>query len=264
MKLTLFLCLPLAGACVTTTAGTPGQLREGVLRDTSTAEYGTLGVELAVEVDPGDHQRVPLRLEYGYREATALFLDVAAYEKAQLPGNDGEGFGDIGLGVRHRFFESDAGTTGALEGRVSLPTGNENKGTGSGSVDLYGAAVMSQAFEEVLLSGWLELGVLGDAFDSGTDMQRTVGLASAVNLGESVIGFATLERAFRDDFDPATGKFGVAYRPSSSWTFDMGLAVGFNSDAPDAAFFLGFSSNLGPLGPSGPYHPPEPGTSGQL
>lgn len=262
MKYALLFSLALTGSCVLTSAETPGQLREGVLRDTSTAPFGTLGVELAVEVDPGDRQAVPLRLEYGYGEATAVFLDVAAYEKVELAGNDGEGFGDLGLGLRHRFLENDVGTTAALEGRVTLPTGNENEGTGSGSVDLYAAAVLSQAFEEVLLSGWLELGVLGDALDTGTDMQRTVGVAGAMNLGESVIGFAALEREFRDDFQPALGKLGVAWRTSSSMTIDVGMAVGLNSEAPDASFFVGFSSNLGPLGPRGPYRDPESYSSG--
>ena len=50
MKYALLFSLALTGSCVLTSAETPGQLREGVLRDTSTAPFGTLGVELAVEV----------------------------------------------------------------------------------------------------------------------------------------------------------------------------------------------------------------------
>jgi len=258
MKSALILPLSVLTSCVMTTAGTPGALRDAVVRDTSTAAYGTLGVELGVEVDPGDRQHVPLRLEYGYSAETALFLDVAAYEKVNRPGDDGEGFGDLGLGVRQRMFENHSGTTGALEGRLTLPTGDEGEGTGTGSVDLYAAGVLSQAFEEVLVSGWLELGVLGDAFDSGTDMQRTVGVATAANLGETLIGFGALERTFGDHLDPALGRVGVAWRTQGSMMIDLGLSVGLNNDAPDgAAFFVGFSSNLGVLGPRGPYRVPE-------
>lgn len=256
MKCALLLPLFLATSCVMTTAGTPDPLRDAVLRDTSTAAYGTLGAELGVEVDPGDRQHVPLRLEYGYREETALFLDVAAYEKVNRPGDDGEGFGDIGLGVRQRFFENLSGTSGAFEGRVSLPTGDEGEGTGTGSVDLYAAGILSQALDEALLSGWLELGVLGDAFDSGTDMQRNVGLAMATNLGEVMMGFGALERTFGDHANPANGRVGVAWRTSSAMTVDLGLNVGLNDDAPNgASVFVGFSTNLGVLGPRGPYRP---------
>lgn len=253
MKTLYPLCSLLFASCVMTSAGTPGQLREVVMRDTATAPYGSLGVELGGHFDPGDRQSIPLRMEYGYRETMALFLDVEAYEKISRPGNDGEGFGDLGLGLRDRFWESSVGTSSLFEARVVLPTGGNHDGLGAGGVDFYAATTLSQSFEEVLLSTWVELGILGDVLDSGTEMQRTVAGAAAVNLGESLLGFGELEQTFGDALDPASGRLGVAWRTPAATTIDVGLSLGLNDDAPDGvAFFVGFSSNLGLLGPSGP------------
>ena len=260
MKSLLMLTLILSSSCAMTTAGTPGGLRQSVLRDTATAPEGSLGAEMGVTIDPGDRRAVPVRFEYGYRDDITLFVDVAAYEKISQPGSDGEGFGDLGVGWRNRFFESQAGTEAAFEGRVTFPTGDESEGTGTGSLDLYAAGILTQSFDDVLLGGWLEVGLLGDAFDSGTDMQRTVGLSVVSNLSETLMGFGVLERTFGDHSDPAVGRAGVAWRMAVDRTIDIGLSSGLNNDAPDGpAFFIGFSSNLGVLGPRRAYAMPEYG-----
>lgn len=252
MKLILS-CLALClGSCAVSTSGAPHGLRRAVMRHAEVPAAGEIVSEVGFEADPGERKQVPLLLEYGIGDGGALFLDVSAYEKNNAATGDGESIGDIALGVRQQFWGNDYGRLGAFEGRVSFPTGDEDDGVGTGSVDWYASALLSQSYESVRLTGWLEIGVLGDAFDSGTDTQRTAAISAATNLGDTLIGFLECQSVFREDVDPSTARFGLAWETGGGSSMDFGLVAGLNDDAPDAAFFLGFHKSLGFFSRTGP------------
>ncbi len=222
--------------------------------DTGTTEYGTVEVQAHGVFDPGRTKAFPLRIKHGLSDDVEIYADWSVYEKIERPGMDhGEGIGDAGIGIRHRFWEGAQGTSTALEGRVSIPTGDEDELTGTGSLDWFGSVMVTQEFDDLLLNGWLELGVLGDALEDDTDMQRAMAVSAAANLDEQLIGYAELSRVLgEDDFDPAYGTLGLGWRVTPDTTLELGVAIGMNDEAADEIVFIGFTSNLGFVGAQGP------------
>jgi len=245
--------LLLTPACVLTQAGPPLIARHSVASDTDTTEYGTFEVEVGGSFDPGERKAFPVRLKHGLSEQVEVYADWSVYEKTERVGqDDGEGIGDAGIGIRHRFWENTQGTSTALEGRVSIPTGDEDELTGTGNLDWFGSVMATQDFQGTRFNGWVEVGVLGDALSDDTEMQRNLAFSMASNLGEDLIGYAELSRTFGEDIDPAYGTLGLGWRASPVTTLDFGVAIGMNDEAEDAVYFVGFTSNLGILGAQGP------------
>lgn len=244
------LLIPFVGmtACTSLIKGEPVPLGVRVIQDTALAGNGKLGVEMGFTVDPGDRKTVPIYFEYGVSETLDVFAELSAYEKVNLPGDDGEGLGDTLVGVRTLLFETDSGTSGLLEGYVSIPTGDEDEGTGSGSLDWFAAGVVSQAFAQATFSGWLELGLLGNALSSDQDTSQRVGGSVSVNLGDEVLGFMELENEQVEELHRGFARVGVAWRSGASTVMDVGVALGLDGEAADAVYFVGFSTSLGLLG----------------
>jgi hypothetical protein len=251
----------LLAACATTSGEAPEFGRAGLSADTGTTAYGTFEVEVGFEADPGDSKGVPLKLKYGNSEQTELYLDLSVYEKIDMPGGDGEGIGDLGLGVRHRFWEGSAGTSSALEGRVKFPTGDEGEGTSTGKVDFFAAGMLTQEFESLVLNGYFELGVLGDATADDTDVQRTLAISWSAPAAKGLGTFGELSQVYSDELDPAALLLGMFLPLSSTTVFDFGVSFGLNGDAPGGVLFVGLTTNLGILGPQGPrrYEDSSPG-----
>lgn len=251
--LLILLLVVLAPACVLTTAPAPGLARFAAGTETATTDYGTVALEAGAAIDEGESQAYPVRVMHGLTEDVEVYLDWSVYEKVDRPGLDeGEGIGDAGLGIRHRFWESAQGTSTAVEGRVSIPTGDDDEGTGSGSLDWFGSVMVSQEIDDVLLNGWIELGILGDALEDDTDITRAAALSIAANLEERLIGYAEVSRVLTETDDPAYLALGLGWRATAETTLDVGAAWGLNDEADDAVLFLGLRTNLGILGAQGP------------
>ncbi|MDF1801127.1 MAG: hypothetical protein P1V81_18315 [Planctomycetota bacterium] len=249
----LVVLLLVTPACVLTEAGAPGLARHAMASDTSTTKYGTFEVEVGGSSDPGQHQAYLVTMKHGLSEQVEIYADWSVYEKVKRVGlDDGEGIGDAGLGIRHRFWENSQGTSTALEGRVAIPTGDEDELTGTGSMGWFGSVMVSQDFEGTRLNGWVEVGVLGDVLEDDTEMQRNLAFSMASNLGEELVGYAELSRSFGELLDPAYGTLGLGWHVTPHTMLDFGVAIGMNNEAADAVYFLGFTSNLGILGAQGP------------
>ncbi|MFT4709603.1 MAG: hypothetical protein ACI9D0_001792 [Bacteroidia bacterium] len=247
-------------ACASTTGEEPDFGRAGLSSDTGTTAYGTFEVEAGFEVDPGDRKAVPLTVKYGHSEYTELYMDWSVYEKIARPGDDGEGIGDLGFGVRHRFWEGNNGTSAGLQGFVKFPTGDEDEGTSNGDLDFFAASMVTQEFSNLTLNGFFELGVLGDPVDDDTDVQRTIAISWATPTGQGLDAFGEVSRVFTDGLDPAYLLLGLAHQTTEITVFDFGVSLGLNSDAADDSFFIGVTTNLGILGPQGPSVYREAGT----
>lgn len=220
-------------------------LRVRVIQDAGLVDQGMLGVEMGFTADPGDKKTLPIYFEYGLSDSLNVFFDFSAYEKVNLPGDDGEGLGDTAVGMRTLLFESEAGTRALLEGQVRFPTGDDDNGTGTGSVDWFAAGVLSQTFAQATFSAWLELGLLGSAFGSDPDDQQRVGASVAANLTDQVLGFLEVESERAEDLNSGYARFGLAWRQGASVVMDAGVALGIEDDAADAVYFLGFTTLLG-------------------
>ncbi|MDG1498705.1 MAG: hypothetical protein P8N31_09795 [Planctomycetota bacterium] len=252
---TLFCC-----ACATTTGEQSDFGRAGLSSDTGTTAYGTFEVEAGFEADPGDRRAIPLTLKFGHSEFTELYMDWSVYEKVALPGDDGEGVGDLGVGVRHRYWEGASGTSAGLQGFIKFPTGDEDEGTSNGKLDFFAASMVTQEFSNLTLNGFFQLGVIGDAIDDDTDVERTIAVSWGAPTGLGLETFGEVSRRFTDDLDPSYLLFGLAFQNSSTTVFDFGVSLGLNSDASEDAFFVGVTTNLGILGPQGPSVYREPGS----
>ena len=251
-------------ACVLTDRPAPGIANFSRASDTDTAAYGTVEVQAHGVFEPGATKAFPVQVRHGLTEDVEVYADWSVYEKVERPGqHDGEGIGDAGVGIRHRFWEGSQGTSAALEGRVSIPTGDTDEGTGTGSLDWFGAVMVTQDIDDLRLNGWLEVGVLGDALDDDTPMQRAMAVSAATNLGEDLVAYAELSRVLQEEFDPAYGTLGLGYRVMPDTLLELGVAVGMNDEAADEVVYLGFTSNLGILGAQGPRASYDGGQPGQ-
>ena len=222
--------------------GEPGGVGSSALQNTDMAWAQAIGVDMGFEVDPGEKKSVPIHFEYGISDVLDVFLDFSAYEKVNLPGNDGEGMGDTSIGLRTLLFDLESGTRAVLEGRTRFPTGDDDDGTGTGSVDWFALGVLSQAFEQGVAAVFLELGVLGNAFSSDAPTKRLVGGSLALNVTDRVLAFSEIESEQLDELNAGTLRLGVAWVSGESTTIDVGLSLGLNEDASDAVYFVGFST----------------------
>lgn len=217
--------------------------------DTATAAAGTVEVETGVAVDPGDFTDTPTSVKYGWDERTEVFVGFSPFQHLGAAGQDGEGFGDVTIGTRHRFWESDREPTSAAFQLVAkLPTASEREGLGTGEFDLFAAAIATHTYEFAVVTAYYELGLLGEQFDEGIDVQHGLALAAARALDEQFSVFGEVASTLLPEQPDATFlTAGGSYAVSDSLVFDAGFQLGLNDDAPDFALLFGVTSNLGTI-----------------
>ena len=152
-RLAALASLALAAACAAPSASwREGQdvpatpQRPTFSKNTATTAQGTVEVEAGLLRDPGDLFDTPTTIKYGLSAQDELFIGLSPFKMVELPGDDGEGFGDVTLGWRQRFWEQqDNGTSAAWMAYVKLPTADEDEGLGSGEVDGFLAGSLTMA-----------------------------------------------------------------------------------------------------------------------
>ncbi len=215
---------------------------------TTTTASGTVEIEAGLTVDPGDSVDVPTNTKVGLSEQTELFLGWSPYRHLDLRGPDGNGPSDLLVGTRHRFLdETDTRPAAALQLATKLPTGSTREGLSSGEVDFFAAGIVSKDFETVSLTGFYQLGVLGESNDDAVDVEHGLALALGVPILEELGAFAELAGVFtpEQNFDSVFTTVGVAYALSESLVLDGAFAVGLNDDAPDFQVLVGLTFNPG-------------------
>lgn len=217
--------------------------------DTATSYEGTFEVEGGLAFDPSDSFDSPVSVKYGVGPATEVFLGLSPYQSVDQGGADGDGFGDLTLGTRHRFWEeADGPGSAAFQLVTKLPTGDEDEGLSTGEVDFFGAGIYTAALDVATLTGYYELGVLGEDPGSGSDLQHVLAVAAARNLHQHVGVFGELATVLLPEGeDSVLATLGATYAVSSSLVFDAGVVLGLDEDAPDAVFQVGFTTNYGPI-----------------
>ncbi len=217
-------------------------------RNTQTTAFKTLELESGVTYDHNDSVTSPMTLKYGIDEDEEIFLSVSPLNVISLPGNDGEGFGDLTVGVARRVW-TDGRTAAAYQLSTKLPTGNENQGLSNGEIDFFGAAVVDHQIDlATTLTAFYQLGVIGDAVGNDPGIQHGFALAGSHTLNDEYGLFAELA-GYADPgrIDPVFATMGATYTLNRYMVADAAVVLGVNSDAPDAQFLIGITTNFGAL-----------------
>lgn len=166
-------------------------------------------------------------------------------------GGGESGIGDLEAGLKFRFLEG-AGARPALAvtAGATIPTGNEEKGFGSGTVDLSAALVAGFAFEPVSI--YLNVGY-GRLNNADTDAGDRADIFSASAVVEwAVTEPLALNAEFLYESPGADGDnvllaatAGAAYAFSTMIALDGGVRVGLSDTAPDWGLFATLTVALG-------------------
>jgi hypothetical protein len=218
-------------------------------KNTSTTAQGTVEIEAGLLRDPGDLFDTPTTVKYGLSAQDELFIGLSPFKMVELPGDDGEGFGDVTLGWRQRFWEQqDSGTSAAWMAYVKLPTADEDEGLGSGEVDGFVAGSLTMATEDWSANAYGQFGLLGELDGSGVDHQEAVSAVFDMPFaGTNAGGLAELAAVFTPerDLEEVFTILGVNWSPLPGVVLDTGVLLGLTDDAPDFQYFIGITRNLG-------------------
>lgn len=207
----------------------------------------TLELETGLQVDPGDSMATPSALKYGLNERAEAFVGLSPGTAVE---GGGVGFGDMQLGWRQRLNEINTGQiTLAYQAVLNLPTGDEDKGLGSGEFEAFAAGIGTLPMESWSATGFAQLGLVGERRGSAHDAQFAWAAAADHNVGEGASVFSELAGVFTpdQDFESVFTTLGGTWSPSPGLVLDVGFVVGLSNDAPDFQFVIGFTRNLGPL-----------------
>lgn len=240
----------LSVACVspnTKSAPTTSQ-RPTLSSNTNTTAVGTLELEAGTAIDIGDSFMAPMTLKYGIDEDEELFLSVSPINFLDRPGSDGRGFGDLTLGMRRRVWDEKELAV-AFQFATKLPTGDEDDGISTGEMDFFGAGIVDYDLDlATTITGFYQFGVIGDPTDTDSNIQHLVAVAGTHTLNDQFGLFGELSTLSNSSApDPAYAIFGVTHPLSAGFVVDAGIQVGLNTEAPDARFLIGVTTNFGTI-----------------
>lgn len=256
MRLAGLAALALLGSCTSPSASwREGQdimatpQRPTFARNTSTTAQGTVEAEAGLMREPGEQFATPAMLKYGLSPRDELFVGFTPFKMVELDGDDGEGFGDVLVGWRQRFFEpQDEPASVAWQAALKLATGDEDEGLGTGEIDGFLAGILTLAQEDWTATGYAQFGLLGEPDDSGVDHQEALSGVFDMGLAGTNAGIvAELAGVFtpEQDLEQVFTTLGVNWSPLPGVVFDTGVLIGLSDDAPDFQYFVGLTRNLG-------------------
>jgi hypothetical protein len=163
---------------------------------------------------------------------------------------DSSGMADSTIELKWRFYEAD-GLSFALKPGVILPTGDENKGLGTGRTS-WGIALLATYEAEP----WMFLGNVAyskiryklpqDAAENHSHLWRVSGGVSYAATGKlRLVGEGGLRRneakddAFLPDGTSQFGMVGIIYSPTKNMDFDAGFRKNFNNAELDKTYLVG-------------------------
>lgn len=227
----------------------PTPQRPTFSQNTSTTAPGSMELEAGVAVDPGDYLDSPVTLKYGISEDTELFGSMAPYVWEDFEGANGEGIGDLYLGVRQRFIDLGAEEQSfAYQLKTKIPTAPEEQGIGSGQMDFFAAGIMDYPLEKIWLTTFYQLGIIGEpAGDDDPDLEHGLAFASNFAIDDSLGAYGEIAGVFTPERDSEQifTTLGVTYPLTEGIVVDAGALIGLSRDAPDFEILLGITTNFG-------------------
>lgn len=218
--------------------------------DTSTTAHGTAELEAGVGIDPRDSFDSPLSLKFGLSEASEIFVGWSPYQWVERSGVDARGGSETLVGMRQRFLDESEDSlrpSAAVQLATKLPTGSEKQGLSTGEVDFFAAGILTRTFTDTTVTGFYQLGFLGEPDDSDYDLEHGLAMAAATPAFENTSLFGELAAVVspEQDREEVFTTLGMSYSLSDSLVLDAAVVVGLSSDAPDLQVLLGFTQNLG-------------------
>lgn len=156
------------------------------------------------------------------------------------------GLSDATIDFKWRFFEK-TGWTLAIKPGIRLPTGNENKGLGSGRVGhrlfFIGTKEFGAAAVHANLGYIRNENIEGERKDIwhtslAAELEILFGLKLSANIGAEKNSFPG------DNSHPAFFLGGIAYKLHKKVTLDAGVKYGLNSPETDWTFVAGITMNF--------------------
>ncbi len=255
--------LLLAGACIG-----PGDSADAVVHnqrpfissDSRTTPAQHMEIETGAQIDPGDRVDTPTFLKYGLGPRSEVFAGLSPYSMVDhdevLP--DGSGLGDSWVGLRHRLRDRDMYYPGVgFELKTKLPTAKPSKGIGTGEMDFFGSINGTQTYRGADVTGYYQLGLLGEIEAAGTDLEHTGAIQARSPFDQRLTGLGEVAFVWAPERDreELTLLLGTSYLLDSYTLFDIGLRLGLTSDAPELQLVFGLSRTLGILDFPAPARP---------
>ncbi len=220
-------------------------------RDTQTTPDSFFEVEVGAAVAAGRESEAPVLIKYGLGPRTEFFAGTSPYrmvDRNELE-PDGSGWGDSLVGVRHRFRDSDMYSPAyGFQVATKLPTARSSKGLGSGEIDFMGALMAEQTFYGTDVTGFYQLGVLGEQ-QSGFNHEHTFSVMARRPLNAQMSGFGETTLIWEPEIDREefTAMAGFSFIIDDFTLFDIGARVGLSNDAPNFQLLVGLTRTLGLL-----------------
>ena len=230
-----------------TAAATPQ--RPTLSADTSTTANSSLELELGGLLLDGGSASTPLTVKYGASDTTELFVGLTPYQRVDVPGTDEDGLGDLSLGVRERVAdETDDRPSLAVQAIVKIPTADEDRGLGTGELDLVLAGIATRSLPPWTFTGFGQLDLLGDPA-GGVLVGQSLAAAVSRPLEEDFAVFGEIAGVLvpETDSEQLFATLGVTHAPSPARVLDLGVVVGLTEEAPDFGLVLGLTQNLGSI-----------------
>ena len=193
-------------------------------------------------------------LSYGILENLDIQLG-SAYVKLRTTENgvvteDASGLSDTAVDIKWRFYDAD-GFSLALKSGLLLPTGDENKGVGTGSTS-WGVALLATlesgpwAFHGNVAYAQVRYKLSQDEAESRSDLWRvSAGTSYGITDEVKLVGEAGLRsnESRNDPLQPdRTSQFamiGAIYSPTKNIDLDLGFRKNFNQAEFDKAYLIG-------------------------
>jgi hypothetical protein len=226
--------------------------------DTGTQGKGKFQVEVSGQYDSDKETvsgvsaeatggQIATTFSYGFIENADLVLSLPyQWGKVKADGvtvYDENGVSDMTVEVKWRFFEKD-GLSLALKPGVRIPTGNDEKGLGTGRTGYHAFFIGSK--EAAPWSFHVNVGYIGN--ENKADEEKNIWHASFAATYEVVknlklVGNIGIERN-RDktaDKDPAFLLGGVIYSVTERFDVDFGVKCGLNAAEADWSLMAGMA-----------------------
>ena len=231
--------------------------------DTGTNGKGKFQLELNGEFawDKEKSEGITVK-ESGFEAATAISaglldtLDIVCgipyqWNRTEEDGSivsDDEGISDVGLELKWRFFDQN-GLSFALKPGITIPSGDEGKGLGTGKV-CYGASFIASK-EIDPFTFHLNLGFTHNEFklkadeDSNEDNLWHVSFAGTYDVVENlqlVANFGIERNSDKESgTDPAFALIGLIYSVTPDLDVDLGFKAGLSKTETDSALLMGLT-----------------------
>jgi len=206
-------------------------------------------LEIGIDKEDGEEYKTTLYnnvFTFGLTDSSDLVFSIPyIWEKNDLLTGSykTDGFSDLTFEVKKRFYENN-GFSLALKPGIIIPTGDENKGLGSGKLGYTLYLILSKEYKK--LNFHINTGYTRN--ENKVDEQKNIysfSIAVMYEIFKKVNIVADLGRATNtnksDSKDPIFGIIGFICSPNENLDLDVGIKLGLNSVEVDLTYMAGLT-----------------------